>query len=233
MALFGSKKKDAKLGFPADPKWVHGEGGRFPKFLELDPEAAGLSGMSAVFAIWHTGAKPGWVYVGNSSDLAATFLELAENPDVLQFQNRGSMYCSWCLIREEFQSGVVGFLTRATKPEVENPDAPPEGTVELIPVYPPGMVPDEVKEAARKETEERARAATEAASVSENGEPAEMESDEESGDHASAGPSPSFAPTLEIDAEPSSSELEDGADSQEPEAESGDDAVPNDADTGA
>ena len=242
MALFGNKKKDAKLGFPADPKWVHGEGGRFPKFLELDPEAAGLTGVSAVFAIWHTGAKPGWVYVGSSSDLAATFLELAENPDVLQFRDRGSMHCSWCLIREEFQRSVVGFLTRATKPEVENPDAPPEGTVELIPVYPPGMVPDEVKEAAKKEAEEKVTSAASNAAVAGNGGQAETGSNGEeiSGDHYAAGPSPGFAPTIEIEAEPSpvATPPDDGTNSPTPsETEDGsgaDGAVDDtDANTGA
>jgi len=142
MSLFGKKKKKKQvLGPPQDPKWVHGEGGRFPKFLDLDPEAGGLTGKSAVFAIWHTGVQPGWVYIGRSSNLAETFFELGENEDVLEFRDRGNLFVSWCYIREEFQEGAVAYLTAAVKPKVDNPRARTEDSVDLIPIFPPGMVP--------------------------------------------------------------------------------------------
>ena len=85
MALFGKKKKKRKpLGPPQDPKWTHGEGGRFAKFLDLDPEAAGLDKKSAVFAIWHTGVQPGWVYIGRTSGLASTFFTLGDHEEILK-----------------------------------------------------------------------------------------------------------------------------------------------------
>ncbi len=153
MALFGDKKVDLSKSPPADPRWVQGEGGRFPRFLDLDPEAAGLEGRSGVFAIWHTGVHPGWVYVGASSDLARTFYELGEHEGILEYAERGTLHVSWCLIREEFQPGAVAYLTLATKPSVANPDAPSPESVSLVPVYPPGMVPknDDAKEAAETE----------------------------------------------------------------------------------
>ncbi|MDD9876112.1 MAG: hypothetical protein OXR84_01585 [Magnetovibrio sp.] len=142
MALFGrKKKKKAPIGPPQDPKWVHGEGGRFPKFFDLDPEAAGLFSKSAVFAIWHTGVQPGWVFIGRSDNLAETFFELGEDDEVLAYQNRGSMFVSWCYIRDEFQDGAVAYLTAALKPKVDNPRAKTEDEVEFVPVYPPGMAP--------------------------------------------------------------------------------------------
>jgi len=150
MALFGRKKTNTNLTAPQDPKWVHGEGGRFPRFLDLDPEAAGLKGLSGVFAVWHTGVKPGWVYVGASKDLEQTFYKLGEDKNVLEYRDRGNLYCSWCLIREEFQAGVVAFLTLALKPKVNNPDAPDPDThykdlkIDMIPVYAPGMEPKDV-----------------------------------------------------------------------------------------
>ena len=144
MALFEGKNK-APLSPPVDPRWVKNKSGRFPKFLYLDPEAAGLNGVSAVFAIWHAGAAPGWVYFGASQDLAKTFHELGENEDILEFNDRGNLYCSWCLIRQELQPGVVAFLTLATKPKVTNPEALTQDEVDLVSVWPPGMVPDEEK----------------------------------------------------------------------------------------
>ncbi len=140
MALFGGKKRNrAPLAEPFDPKWKHGEGGRFPKFLDLDPEAAGLSKKAGVFAIWHTGVKPEWVFVGASADLAARFFELGDDKDILEYRNRGNLYCSWCFILPDFQQGAVLYLTQALKPVVANPDCPKSNSVDLIPVLPPGM----------------------------------------------------------------------------------------------
>jgi len=144
MALFGigkKKKKRKPLGPPQDPKWTHGEGGRFPKFLDLDPEAAGLTGKSGVFAIWHTGVQPGWVYIGRSPNLAATLFQLGENADILEYRDRGALYVSWCYIRDDFQDGVVTYLTLALKPKVDNPQTKREEDVDMVAVYPPGMAP--------------------------------------------------------------------------------------------
>jgi hypothetical protein len=152
MALFGfgkKKKQKRPLGPPQDPKWTHGEGGRFPKFLDLDPEAAGLSGKSGVFAIWHTGVQPGWVYIGRSPDLARTFFELGDNDDILEYRKRGALFVSWCYIRDDFQDGVVTYLTKALKPKVDNPQTKSEDDVEMVAVFPPGMAPKEDAPAAK------------------------------------------------------------------------------------
>lgn len=146
MALFGRKKKPrGPLPAPLDPKWKHGGEGRFPRFLDLDPEAAGLKGASGVFVIWHTGNQPGWVYVGASKDLAADFFRLGDDEEILEYRNRGALYCSWTFIREEFQPGVQCYLTMALKPKVEAPDCPEEEDVELVPVLPPGMTLEQLE----------------------------------------------------------------------------------------
>lgn len=141
MALFGGKKKNTTLPPPADPKWVHFEDGRFPRFLDIDIESAGLRGRSVVFVIWHTGVQPGWVYVGRSDDLGATFDDLAKDAEILEYQNRGRLHTSWCYIRKEFQDGAVAYLIQALKPKVDNPNAKAADQVELIPLYPPGLAP--------------------------------------------------------------------------------------------
>jgi len=151
MALFGigSKKKKRKpLGPPQDPKWIHGEGGRFPRFLDLDPEAAGLEGKSGVFVIWHTGVQPGWVYIGHSANLAKTFFALGDNKEILEYRDRGALYVSWSYIRDELQPGVATYLALALKPKVDNPQIKSEDQVDLVPVFPPGMVPKDHKNGA-------------------------------------------------------------------------------------
>ncbi len=146
MALFGRKKvKQGPLPEPINPKWKHGEGGRFPKFLDLDPDAAGLKGVSGVFAIWHTGLKPEWVYIGASDDLAASFFKFGSDKEILQFQGRGHIYCSWWFLLPKFQPGAVCYLSLALKPVIKNPDCPDRNYVELIPVLPPGMTMEQLE----------------------------------------------------------------------------------------
>lgn len=123
---------------PLDPQWARDKGGHFSRLLSLDPEEAGLSGKSGVFVIWHAGVKPAWVYVGHSEDLAHTFLILGKNEEVISFHNRGSLYVSWCFVRDKFADGVVAYLTHKLKPQVANPQMGEIEVGDMIPVYPPG-----------------------------------------------------------------------------------------------
>lgn len=142
MALFGRKKSARKrVGPPQDPKWAHGQGGRFPKFLDLDPVVAGIEGKSGVYVIWHTGVQPGWVFIGHSDNLAEKFFELGDNDEILEYRERGNLFVSWCYIRDKFQDGAVAYLTKTLKPKVDNPMAKDEDEVDLVAIYPPGMTP--------------------------------------------------------------------------------------------
>lgn len=137
MALFGlGSKKDPQISSVQDPGWVRSPGGRFHRFIVLDAEKEGLSGIGGIYAIWHGGVRPEWVYIGKSNDLAATFQELAGNGDIRNYNVRGGLFVSWALIREEFRNGVLYFLNDSMKPLVPNPDIPGKG-VTPIPVIGP------------------------------------------------------------------------------------------------
>jgi len=70
---------------------------------------------------------------------------LGENEEILQYRERGNLYVSWCYIRDEFQDGAVTYLTKALKPKVENQLAASEDDVDMVAIYPPGMVPKDAK----------------------------------------------------------------------------------------
>ena len=110
--------------------------GRFHRFIVFDAEKAGLSGIGGIYAIWHGGVRPEWVYIGKSDDLAATFRELAGNEDIRAYNVRGGNFISWALIREDYRDGVLRFLNDSMKPLVPSPDAPGED-VTPIPVIGP------------------------------------------------------------------------------------------------
>ncbi len=146
MGLFGRSRNKAQESLMAsgprmDPKWVRNAAGRFYRFVRLDPEAEGLSGVSGVFVIWHAGVKSGWVYVGRSNDLAAELNKLADNDEIMDYDSRGGLFVTWSRIRDEFQAGVVRYLTESLKPQVGNPSARGIGA-KPIPVLSPGAKPD-------------------------------------------------------------------------------------------
>ncbi len=138
MALFnpGKKKQGSQFASVQDPGWVKSPGGRFHRFMVLDAEKVGLPGIGGIYAIWHGGMRPEWVYIGKSDDLTATFRDLAGNEDIRAYNVRGGLFVSWALILEEYRGGVLRFLNDSMKPLVPNPEIP-GGNVTPIPVIGP------------------------------------------------------------------------------------------------
>ncbi len=123
--MFFNKKKPAKAydGPPLDPEWARNKRGKYPRLEHLDTLAEGLNGLSGVYVIWHSGVKPGWVYVGKSANLANTLDDIIDNEEVMEFEKNGGLYVTWSPVREERQSGVVRFLHETMAPKVTNPAA--------------------------------------------------------------------------------------------------------------
>ncbi len=137
MPLFGSdNKKGFQFSSVQDPGWVKSPSGRYHRFIVFDAEKAGLAGIGGIYAIWHGGVRPGWVAIGKSNDLAATFQELSGNEDIRNYNVRGGLFVSWALIQEDYRDGVLRFLNDSMKPLVPNPDIPGED-VTPIPVIGP------------------------------------------------------------------------------------------------
>ncbi len=141
MALFGkSKNKTVVPVVPNNVFWIRSPKNKFYNFLNLEPEELGLKRVSGVYVIWHGGLRPEWIYIGQTTNLAAAFENLRDNDEVMEFQRHGSLFVTWSEIRREYQAGVVKYLYKILKPIVANPDSP-EDDVPPIAVYPPGLEP--------------------------------------------------------------------------------------------
>lgn len=125
-----------------DPNWVRSKTGRFHRFCSLDPEEEGLEGVSGIYVIWHGGVRPGWVYMGKSDDLSATFHELGKNDEIMNYDSSGGLNVAWSLVRGRYQDGVLRYLIDILHPTVENPQSPSD-KVTPVPVYPPGYAAEE------------------------------------------------------------------------------------------
>ena len=122
------KKKEAKpqtsyTGPPLDPEWARNKRGKFHRLSHLDTTAESLKGASGVYVIWHSGVKPGWVYVGRSDDLASAIDAAVEDDDIMSYEINGGLFVTWSPVLRHMQDGVVRFLTNTMKPKIENPEA--------------------------------------------------------------------------------------------------------------
>lgn len=123
-----------------DPKWAKTPTGRYHRFIYLDPEESGLTGVSGVFVIWHGGVRPEWVYVAKAKDLAAAMHEAAADEEIMHHELFGGLFITWSLVVPKYQDGVVRFLTEGLRPVVENPAA--KGLKAApVPVFPPTYHP--------------------------------------------------------------------------------------------
>lgn len=116
-----NKPGSAYTGPPIEVEWVRNSRGKFHRLLHLDTASEGLRGLSAVYVIWHSGVKPGWVYVDRSSNLASALDAAQENEDINEYEINGGLYVTWFPIVEKHQNGVVRFLNETMKPKVKNP----------------------------------------------------------------------------------------------------------------
>ena len=124
MPLFRRNKPSQPVfdGPPEDPRWVKSPTtGKYTRLLRLDPEKLGLRDVSGVVVIWHAGVKPRWVYVSHTDDLAEHLHQIGNNQEIMRYETNGGLYVTWSLIREEYQEGVVKFLTAQMKPLIANP----------------------------------------------------------------------------------------------------------------
>lgn len=123
--LFGRNKRPTKAydGPPLDPKWARNRRGKYPRLLHLNTVGEGLTGLSAIFVIWHSGVRPGWVYVGKTDDLALTLTQALENEDIMEYEKNGGLYVTWSPVTEKRQNGVLRFLHETLAPKVPNPQA--------------------------------------------------------------------------------------------------------------
>jgi len=147
LSLFGLSKDSGK-GTPAEPvdiKWSRSPKGRFHKLMFLDTMAEGLQGTPGVYIIWHGGAKPTWLAVGSTKDLAETLEIKIDDPEIESYYDRVGVYVSWSPVKMEYHKGIVSYLAQLTKPEIECLETVLSDEEEPIAVFLPGQEKDKTK----------------------------------------------------------------------------------------
>ena len=123
---------------PQDPKWAMTPSGKYHRLIHLYPTDGGLRGASAVFVIWHSGVRPQWVYVGSTTNLAASLESVLGNDDIMQYEANGGLFVTWFEIRKGLQRGVIHYLNSVLEPLVAGSERPGK-RVTPVPVLIPGI----------------------------------------------------------------------------------------------
>lgn len=136
--FFGGKKDSAAKSDILDVAWSKNPSGKFRRlpFIELAKE--NISGVQAIFVLWHGGVKPGWVYVGLGDDLAMDLTDARQNAAIMEYDMRGGLYVTWQVFPKNLAPGVFAFLTDVLQPEIRNPEADMYKNKTPVKVLPPG-----------------------------------------------------------------------------------------------
>ncbi|SDD74365.1 hypothetical protein SAMN05421720_101404 [Rhodospira trueperi] len=117
--LFGEGGTNNK---PQDPYWQRDPSLKFYRLLAIKPDRLKLGGRGGVFALYHKGVRPGWVYVGATRDLGDAVERMKDHPEVSAMDARGGLFMTWAFIKDDKRDGVVAYLRHHLKPEVDDPD---------------------------------------------------------------------------------------------------------------
>ncbi len=136
--FFSSSKGTSKSSDIMEVAWSKNMQGKFRRlsFVELSKE--NVSGVSAIYVLWHGGVKPGWVYVGITDDLAMDITDAKQNRDIMEYDMRGGLYITWQTFPTSMAPGVFAFLNDVLQPEIRNPEAEMYANKPQVKVLPPG-----------------------------------------------------------------------------------------------
>lgn len=140
--FFGGKKSGPSGSKVMEVAWSKNAQGKFRRmpFVELAKE--NVTGVKAIYVLWHGGVKPGWVYVGYADDLATDLMDAKQNRDIMEYDMRGGLYVTWQVFPDKMAPGVFAFLSDALQPSVRNPEVDMYRNKDHVKVVPPGYTPE-------------------------------------------------------------------------------------------
>ena len=100
-----------------------------------------------VFALWHLGVRPQWVYIGGATDLSAAIEAARQDPDLLAYDQNGGVFMAWASADPVTQPGAVLFLRSRLLPAIEQSPLDalcpiPEGTQPIEVTAPEERLPE-------------------------------------------------------------------------------------------
>ncbi|NKB45543.1 MAG: hypothetical protein GKS03_14825 [Alphaproteobacteria bacterium] len=93
--------------------------GDFPRLMLLElEEIDALKDTGGLFALWHRGVRPQWIYVGHTVDLATTIIAAQSDADIGLYNLNDGVYMTWAFCPEGERAGAVLYLRQALSPAI-------------------------------------------------------------------------------------------------------------------
>ena len=97
-------------------KWMKCQGQVWCKLATVDLNHSHFASLSGVYIIWHGGAAPTTVYVGQGS-IADSLRSRRTDPQVQQYNSHG-LYVTWAAVDPSDRLGVQSYLINKLRPKV-------------------------------------------------------------------------------------------------------------------
>ena len=115
----------------------------YPRLVDFNAGAEGLTGQPGIYAVWHLGVRPQWLRVGAASHLGIALSGLAAQPWIAQHHDNAGVFVAWACVATEQCSGMVRYLAANLRPafqaEAYDGDLPVDPAATLISIMlPPG-----------------------------------------------------------------------------------------------
>ena len=106
-------------------EWIKCDGGNWCPFERVNLSHPHFTNLEGVYVIWHSGAVPATVYVGQG-DVAARLLDHRRNNKILVYSRLG-LFVTWAKVDRARLDGVERFLIDSLNPieSHRGPSAPP------------------------------------------------------------------------------------------------------------
>jgi hypothetical protein len=80
---------------------------------------AALKDVGGLFAFWHRGIRPQWIYVGHTEDLSTTLATAQNDPDLALYDRNDGVYVAWAECVPEDRTGEVLYLKNMLSPAID------------------------------------------------------------------------------------------------------------------
>lgn len=115
------------------------ESGPYPRLLLLDEETLqSLNDVGGLYALWHRGVRPQWIYAGHTADLGEAFAVARDLHDIGLYDHNGGVFVTWAPWPVDQRAAAVVFMRAAMMPPpgLETLDAlgPVAADVDPLPV---------------------------------------------------------------------------------------------------
>ena len=104
---------------PTRGPWLPAQGD-FPRLMLLEQQVLDeIKDTGGLFALWHRGVRPQWIYVGHTDDLTATIAEAQTDSDIALYDLNDGVYVTWALCPPEARAGAVLSLRQVLGPAID------------------------------------------------------------------------------------------------------------------